>query len=402
MTKFSEKFFCPLPWTHMYYQTNSPSPCHLIKNTDFNITPKEYLNSDWLKKIKKDMVSGVAPEACRTCSSKEKLGLKSTRGAAWGYYGVGDEPHYEDRWFYNKFDENSKNEFKRIEIRFSNLCNMKCRMCNELSSSEWLKEKIEHKLPYIKSSQKEGYENESVLKMNDASVEQLKQIALESPNLKHICFTGGEPFIIKEYYEYMDFLIENNLNEDMLLEIFTNCSVYNPHIIDRLRRFKDVVFVMSIDGVGKIAEYIRHGQQWNKVEKNILQFNRLAKPFNIYFNTAISSYVLLDVSSLAKFLMQLYSENNSIQTKCYYTFEPRFVNFENLPAHLRPKAIDEIEKAIEILSAPNFKILTTELNTIKKYLSENQPVNPQLFIDKTKQLDAIRGENFEEVFGIKL
>jgi hypothetical protein len=33
---------------------------------------------------------------------------------------------------------------------------------------------------------------------------------------------------------------------------------------------------------------------------------------------------------------------------------------------------------------------------------ENQPVNPQLFIDKTKQLDAIRGENFEEVFGIKL
>lgn len=401
MAKFSEKFFCPAPWTMMYYHLNSPSPCHMIRNHQLNMTPEEYLNSDWLKNIKKTMVSGGVPVPCSGCKIKEDLGLKSTRGATWGYYNVGPEPEYEDMWFANKFTGDSKTVPYRVELRFSNLCNMKCRPCDETSSSEWAKEKIENDIPFLPVN-KSMDRTESVIYTKPESVNGLKQLLLDSPIFRKLCFTGGEPFVIKEYYDYLDFMIENKMNDRVKIELYTNCSVYNPLFIDRLHKFEEVEFVMSIDGVGKTAEYIRSGTDWARVEKNIRLFNLLPHPFKQEFNTAISSYTLLDMSSLASFLMSLYEENKTIQTKCYHVGHPPELHFSRMDNALKERALSEIDKAVEILTAPNFLILSTELQNIKKKLLATTPVNPESFYEFTNKFDLIRNEKFEDVYGIKL
>ena len=134
---------------------------------------------------------------------------------------------------------------------------------------------------------------------------------------------------------------------------------------------------MSIDGVEKTAEYQRHGTNWNVVKENILKFNSL--PFNILFNTAITSYVLLDVSSLAKFLMELYSANNSIQTKCYSVINTNPLHYRYMNVDLKNKAISEIDQAVEILTVSNFEIFVTELKNIKKQLQNNEPEDDYTF-----------------------
>lgn len=402
MATFSEKFFCPAPWSHIYYQMNSPSPCHVIRN-QFEATPQEYINSDWLKKLKTDMMSGTVPDPCMVCKNIEKQGLKSTRGAWWHYYYTGPEPHYEDQWFANKFDENTPTDPYRMEFRFSNLCNMKCKMCDETSSSEWAKEKIEHNLPFVTEISVIDRENKkSIVTINPKSVDELKDLTLASKNMRLVCLTGGEPFIIKEYYEYLDHLIDNGISHRIDLELFTNCSVYNPLFVERLKKFKSVEFVMSIDGVGKTAEYIRTGTPWSTIEKNVIQFNKLGAPFNIFFNTAISAYTLLDVSSLATFLMRLYEDNNSIQTKCYHVRFAEHLNYNRLTGELRAKAIEEIDKAVEILTAPNFVIFATELKGIKRNLLDRVPGDPALFTDFTEKMDGIRNDSFQETFGLAL
>lgn len=390
-----------MPWAHIYYHMNSPSPCHIIRNYKFDMTPEEYVNSDWLKNLKKEMLSDTAPKACTGCKKKEDLGLKSTRGAVWNYYNMGTEPHYEDMWFYNKFTEDSPTDPYRMEFRFSNLCNMKCRMCDEASSSEWAKEKRENNLDFRPLNTSIKLDSDSIGKTKEQSIEELKQLALTSKNLRKICLTGGEPFIIKEYYDYLDFLIDNNLSKKIELEIFTNCSVYNPLFIDRLKHFKKVELVMSIDAVGKPAEYIRHGTSWEKIEKNIIRLNKLGGNINSQFNTALSSYALLNISALAAFLMKLHKDNPKIFTKCYHTIDPVALNAYNLPQHLKQVAIEEIDKAIEILGAGYFDILSTELKNSKKTLSEKQG-DPSLFYSFTEQYDSIRNESFESTFNIPL
>jgi hypothetical protein len=157
---------------------------------------------------------------------------------------------------------------------------------------------------------------------------------------------------------------------------------------------------MSIDGVGKTAEYIRHGMDWKNVEQNIYKFTVLPK--TIYFNTAISSYVLLDVSNFAKFLMKLQGMNDKIRSKCYTVIGPKQLHFLNLYGDLRKRAINEINEAVEVLTADNFNIFKKELLDIKTNLESSEIRDPISFIKYTQNLDKLRNESFEDTFGIKL
>jgi organic radical activating enzyme len=408
MTKFSEIFMCPKPWVQVYYSNNNPSPCVLIEHSK-EMTVEEWHSSDLLKSIKSDLLQGKVPSTCVGCKNNEDAGLKSMRAHAWGWNRVGPEPIYEEMYWYNKLDMDTPQNPRRIELRFTNLCNMKCRQCDEVSSSMWAKEKIKHIDNPIIEFKHQGHqelyfsnESDGIIKPIDSIVESVTRLALTSTNLRKVCFTGGEPFLIKGYYDFLDALIENKVNERVEIDVFTNCSILNEKFTSRLAKFKKVYFIMSIDGVGKTAEYIRHGTDWPVVEKNILHFNSLTGVFVPGVNVAISTYTLLDMANFANFLMRLYHDNNRILHKGYAASSPPWVDFKNLPKHLRLKAIDEIDKSLKILTAPNYKPFVNDLLVIRDILKNEDPVSPEEFISHTKTLDEIRGENFEDVFGIKL
>lgn len=381
----NQKFFCPAPWTSVYYHKDTViSPCHTNRESD-SLNLSEYIKSDWLKNIQSDFLNGKVPESCNMCFVRESKNLKSTRQAFLRYQKYTDDS-------LSTFDP--KTQFNRIELRASNLCNFKCRMCDSASSSEFQKE-IE-KYPIL-----EKFNNVKSIKFdeNSENIEELKWFIDNYP-IEQICFTGGEPMLMKPYYQLMDYIIEKGMNDKITLDLFTNCSVYNSLFVDRILQFKRVLFCMSIDGIGKTAEYQRHGTKWPIVEKNVLRYTKM--PMDIMYNTSISPYVLLDVSSLAKFLMMLYEHNGAINSRCYAVVSPKALHFENMNADLRKMAYEQIDKAVEILTPSNFDIFTKELLNIKHRLETTEPVNPTLFAQYTQVLDVVRDESFEEVFGYKL
>jgi sulfatase maturation enzyme AslB (radical SAM superfamily) len=242
-------------------------------------------------------------------------------------------------------------------------------MCDETSSSEWALEKKKFNLAPSMVNNIDGLQDTNsthVIKITEDKIDALKNVELLK-HLTRVCFTGGEPLIIKEYYDYMDFLIDNGLNTQTDIELFTNCSVYNPLFVDRLNKFKHVELTMSIDGVGKTAEYIRHGMSWETIKKNVLTFNSLPSPIKLYVNVAISAYTLLDVSSLAKFLMELYSTNPTIGIKCYTVLMPG-LRFQAAPLHLQKIMLAQIDEAIETLTVPNYDIFRNELINLRNTL----------------------------------
>lgn len=383
MLDIKEKY-CPLPWTSIYHQLGNNSPCHCIRDLP-SMEPMQYVKSDIRQALKEDFVNDKFPSQCNFCESRESMGIKSTRKETIRWFNT-------NRPETRKYELNEDVDVMRLELRFSNLCNFKCRMCEPYSSSELAKELAEYdgyKFP--------AFGSETVIRSDQKQIEELKQLAHK---IKALCFTGGEPFLIKEYYDFMDYLVEEDLAKDIGVEVFTNCSTYNEKFISRLMQFKSVRFVASIDGVGKTAEYIRHGTKWNVVRENILRFAQL--PFDFHFNTAISQYTLFDVSNLAKFLMEVYEVNNNIKTKCYAVISPYDLHFLNTPIALRQRMYDEIDDAIRILTPDNFAIFTKEIADMKANLETTPPMDDKVFIEFTEKLDKRRNESFEDVFGMKL
>ena len=378
-----EDNFCPAPWTSLYHMVNKNSPCHT--NRSFNVeTPMQYFSSDRLKQIKEDFHNNVFTESCAMCKAREDHGLKSTRKEIIRIFNA-----------HTSHDKLSVQAapLKRIELRLSNLCNYKCRMCEPYSSSELALEMITHS----KFNFPDNAAGEHVLKTSEEQIDELKKL---SHTIEVLCLTGGEPFLIKQYYDFLDYLIENDLSKNIIVELYTNCSVYNEKMIEKLLKFKAVRLVVSIDGVGKTAEYIRHGTKWETVKQNIFAFAQL--PFYLHFNTAISPYTLFDVYRLSEFLVELYERNKNIKTKCYSVITPIELHYNNMSVEHRKIAIDQIDKACEILVQDNFKIFVKELQDLKNILITNDPIDPNRFIEFTQRLDSIRNENFEEVFGFSL
>ena len=91
-----------------------------------------------------------------------------------------------------KEDFSVPTDFQHIDIRFSNLCNFKCRMCNHDFSSNWYED--------MKKIRPQNVRETKVLKATDTIVEDL------IPHLSKIrsfYFAGGEPLIMPEHYKVL-------------------------------------------------------------------------------------------------------------------------------------------------------------------------------------------------------
>lgn len=365
--------FCPAPWLSIFYQSNHASLCCASRDKILS-SPNDYIKSNYLQGIKQQFLDGIRPSTCNGCWKKEDEGMHSIR------------KYYTEKYakLCKNFNLTSNDHLgtKWMELRISNQCNFSCRMCNTDSSSMLQKEveKNEKLKKFFTISSDADYEISS--SNFDQILEQLK-------NTDRLILTGGEPMLIKKYYDVLDYLISIG-KQDIQLLIFTNCSVYNPIFINRLKQFKNLHLNLSIDAVGKTAEYVRYGTNWSVVEKNVLLFCKEFKKVSIH--STITSYGLLDYTATAKFFQSLSDMFPSLQFKAHVATTPIPLKFENLPSEMKTQARFEINNAIQILQGSNLSKIVIELANILKRLDIIG--EPEKFLEFTETLDKVRGQSF--------
>jgi len=375
--------FCPAPWMSLFYQIDQASVC-CASNDKLKMSPEEFRNSDYLRELKKQFLAKEKPAGCNGCWQREDQKLISIRN------------HYLDRfpkYNYNFFDSNTQLPVEHMELRASNLCNFQCRMCYPENSVEIARE-VE-KTPSLQKHFK-SYPS-SVMEIDDANWRQIFDISLDTSNL---FLTGGEPLLIKHYYDLLDHLIANDRCEHTALNIYTNCSVFNPKFVDRIIKFKNVRLSLSIDAVGKVAEYQRYGTIWNTVKNNAIKFSQLSniKPI---IHTTITAYNILDLAALADFYLQMLEENNNTQFMVHVAYIPKGINYMNLPKPLKTIAIEQIDMALLKLKLNTFNNVCEEFKSIKQQLLKDSSGHID-FIRHTMMYDKSRNQKFEDVFNFKL
>lgn len=266
------KSFCVLPWIHLNTWPNgNVYPCCLtdwreeIGNLKHN-TLEELWNNKKMKEIRRYMLEGKKHYNCRKCYQQEDNSLDSTRTSSNRWY----EKHIPEITK-NTTPDGHNNDFKLLywDFRFSNLCNMKCRMCGSFLSSKWWEDEMKifggSELP------------QAIINVNQYSKKDINLYLDEFINdVEEIYFAGGEPLLMEEHYFILKRLVEVG-NTNLRLRYNTNLGYLNFKKYDNIELWKpfiekdyaNVTLFASIDGVGKNAEYSRKGTKWNVIEANI-------------------------------------------------------------------------------------------------------------------------------------
>ena len=274
------KPLCYAPWINLLRKNRKTyAPCCVSERRQFD-SYDDYKNSEWLNDIKESMLKNKWSSACTYCQVREEQNIKSDR---WMY----------DK-YYNKMDENFETvEFPPyIDVRYSNTCNLKCRMCSPHSSSkienEYTKDKdlyVEFYGPYFKNQTVEGFD-------------------FTNKHIKKIKVLGGEPTVDIELHKFLKNMIANNTVDK--ISFTTNGTNLNDYFMKILEPVEEKSVTFSVDAVDKTYEYIRTNSNWNVVNKNIHRaFEEM--DFDAYgFNVVLTPYIAFDITALFDWFLSLH------------------------------------------------------------------------------------------------
>jgi radical SAM protein with 4Fe4S-binding SPASM domain len=395
--------FCIMPWTHLHTWPNgNVFPCCLadsskpIGNLADN-TLEEIWNSPDLKKIRTELLSGEKPNVCRRCYMQEDMGTGSYRVSSNEQWS-----HHIDRAVETTMEDGTNIDFKLNywDFRFSNVCNLKCRMCGPELSSSWYDDQIKF---YGSSTTPKA-----LIHTNDKSLEDIMIYVDKFINdVEEIYFAGGEPLIMEEHYIILEKLIAAG-NTKCRIRYNTNFTslkfkkwdiieLWKPFIKDNIDNVR--VFA-SLDAIDKVAEYSRKGTKWDKIENNIkiLHDNGM----NVWTSTTVS---IFNIFELPKFIDKMYEMGigyNRMQMNNVLTF-PDYYNINILPDELKHNVVIALDEHYRKIKDDRYAFnIENYYSAIKKYLY-TEPDRPRedLFNEfkrHTEIKDKGRNESFINTF----
>jgi MoaA/NifB/PqqE/SkfB family radical SAM enzyme len=158
-----------------------------------------------------------------------------------------------------------------LDLKLGNICNLKCRICGSWSSSTFAVEEIE----FAPIAQKKTGFHYQMLKQGAWARDNQDfwtEINNMSDQIRYIEFTGGEPFMIKEHFQFLERIVDMGIAGQVEIHYNTNGTQFPESAEDIWQHFKTVEIAFSIDDVGARFEYQRANAVWSEVEYNIARF----------------------------------------------------------------------------------------------------------------------------------
>ena len=382
--------FCVLPWIHLYVGTDgNVLPCcaadhqHPMGSIEEHNIDK-IVKSVAFNRLRKNMLSGSRSKECSRCYAHEDAGLPSLRQ---GHNKIWKNIKKEDF-----AQDGSIDKFNPVylDIRLNNICNLKCRMCSGYFSSAIAQEEV------VLFGKKESVL--SSLKIQQRNLG-LKEILEYVPTAEKIYFAGGEPLLTAEHYEILDALIACG-NTDLEITYntnFTTLTYRGRSVLDLWKQFSNIKIGASLDAEGDVAEYVRHGTNWDTIESNLNAVKTQCPHVNF---TVTSTVGLLNVNSLIRLQQQWHISGTLDISKFSQTvmISPEHLTVSALPVEHKQRLEQTINCHIGWCRENNAKGLATQWTNVLNYmLSKDDSHSMAEFKRLTKIMDQHRNESLEKV-----
>lgn len=391
------KTFCMYPWIHLHaWPTGQAHPCcHSEPAGELGNSQKQPLkeiwNSDKMKQLRVNMLNETpTPSTCNRCYEQEESGFFTGRQSANKHHG-----HLISRVNDTKPDgQYDKFEMTYWDIRFSNLCNLRCRSCGHIFSSQWYQDQTKLAGPeWAKKNKVLNYAGRHETDIWEQLIEHIDYV-------EQIYFAGGEPLMMEEHYLILEELERRGRFDVRLIynTNFTQIKLKDRTVFDYWRKFDSVAVGASLDASGARGEYIRKGTDWAVVESNRRQMMEVCPKVDFYISPTLSIMNALHLPDfhrdwVEKGLLKAQDLNvNILQDPPHYRLDiatPEYKEqikqkFEQHLQWLRP--LDKLSRAtVGFESAINYMLAT-----------DNTALLPE-FWARTQQLDEIRKENVLDI-----
>jgi len=244
-------------------------------------TLEEVWNNGTMREVRRQVLSNERPDVCAPCFNLEDQGVESLRQRhIRDSFPEARINLYPDALESLRTDWSMPFEFPTIEIKINNLCNLKCRMCNPLDSTQWkdwkevesfYKEEGNYLYDTIR---KLGLTEAPYIDLFNDKVDFWNNIEKLLPYFRRVEFAGGEPLIDPTHYRILDMLAP--YGENIEIKYATNGTVTGIKggrtIHDYWPKFKKVSVNVSIDGIHDVYNHIRGNGDFIQVEETVKIF----------------------------------------------------------------------------------------------------------------------------------
>jgi len=405
----NSKTFCPLAWVHNFInQDGSYQVCCTSEEFDNHVcddegnkifikdnhTPKEIMNTKYMKDLRVEMLNGKWPKICKRCEVPEKMNGVSRRNIEFGSY----ENIIKDLIGSTKSDGEITNEILSADYRLGNLCNLQCRMCNPRSTAFWIKEWNDIK-PDREKFPKEVMDSYTQYDWIDSDylIEDFEQ---KAAHLEHIHFAGGEPLIVPQMRHILQKCIDAGNSKNIVLTYNTNMVKLPKNVTELWKHFKTVKLLVSIDATAELNHYIRYPAKWDLIHQNLQYVDENFEKLNVsecMISATVQVLNILRMEELYDYLAQfkfIVSVPNLVNLNV-----PTYFKTTILPKDLKEKAsknmLDIKEKYINKVP-DHYKYLLENIDSIVNYMNSSENFETgefQEFIDFQKKFDLKRDLN---------
>ena len=351
---------CMAPWTHTYLspQTERRMCCasrEPAQNFEqyidtqagtgryIPVTLEQHWNSDHMRDVRRRMMAGETLPECEVCNDR-LLNTDVYRSYFNSLFG-----HKYDKAV-EQTDAEGYTTMLPVswDYRFSNLCNFKCRMCGDMLSSAWESEQRQHNMIDWLDPKNNWMKPEIKTQIEEFQTTQIEAefaAAVENHRVEEVYWVGGEPLMYEQHWRYMKRIIELGDGPNVYARYNTNLSRVRYRNVDLyddiLCGLRDWQVCASLDGTGRIGEYIRTGLRYEEWLDNFKRGVRLAKSrrqMRIDFTLTLPG--MFEVSNIQQLANDL---GVDVLAKVVFSFSPDIVMSPlALPRPILNRWVDEI------------------------------------------------------------
>jgi MoaA/NifB/PqqE/SkfB family radical SAM enzyme len=261
-----------------------------------------------------------------------------------------------------------------MEFQLTNTCNLECVMCSGLLSSAIRANR--DKLPAIPN------------KFDDAFIKQLEEFI---PHLKYTTFSGGEPFLIKTYYDIWERFA--SINNTCTIKVITNGTIYNERVEKILEKNRFYITISLDSPYKETYESIRKGASFDEVMENAGKFQAYCKSKKTEFN-----FNFCPMTNNWQEVPDFIRLCNSMDIVCHFNmvYKPARYALPNLPSYELRKIADvwraEVFREKTAATVKNKRLLDEYLAQVDEWAQQNERFARYTRLDPTEIIEFIRNK----------
>jgi pyruvate-formate lyase-activating enzyme len=389
--KIPHKKFCVLPWVSLETSPiGTVRPCCLAEEEIVDIHGRKFdlghcaeladiQDSNYMRDLRAQFLNEQQPKTCRKCWTEEDAGRTSKR------------MHTLDRLKHLIPDSGWTQDAKPLmflDLKLGNICNLKCRICGSWSSSTFAVEEIE----FAPLAEKKRGHHYQMLKQGAWARDNRDfwdEINAMSDQIRYLEFTGGEPFMIREHFQFLERIVEMGIAGQVEIHYNTNGTQFPENAEDIWQHFKTVEIAFSIDDIGDRFEYQRANAVWADVEYNIARFMAMRDR-----NPNIQLQVCITVNVFN--VMYLEDVANWADQQGF-----NFI-YWNMLHEARHHCINTLLDSVKTVAASIIRTARVshnnrkELDQIIEFMMNGTSIDPSILLNNIKTTDARRKQRLDE------